>query len=92
MNAHKLTKLSSKELSLVNGGQIYAAWDKKEQKNCYLVPSVRGYAKYYNATDAKLNSRHLPRNNIVNCSTLYEAAVFAESDCVYYQILNCYQD
>ena len=81
MKAHNLTKLSSKELSLVYGGQIYAAWDKKEQKNCYLVPSVKGVDPYYNETEAKLNSEHLPRNNIVNCRTLEEASFFAHSDC-----------
>lgn len=91
MKAHNLTKLSSKELSLVYGGQIYAAWDKKEQKNCYLVPSARGYAAYYNETEAKLNSGHLPRNNIVNCTSLKEAKFFAHSDCAYYQVLNHYK-
>ena len=91
MKDHNLTKLSGEDLSHVYGGQIYAAWDEKEQKNCYLVPSVRGFATYYNATEAKLNSKHLPRNNIVNCTSLDEASFFAHSDCAYYQVLNYYK-
>ncbi len=92
MKSHKLTKLSGEDLSSICGGQIYKAWDKEEKAFCYLVPSATVYATYYNETEAKLKSRHLPRNNIVNCTTLEEASYFAESDCTYYQILNCYQD
>ena len=95
MKDHKLTKLSSKELSLVNGGQIYAAWDEYEQKCCYLVPSASEnvpYFLYYNETEAKRNSGHLPRNNIEKCATLDKAILFAKSDCAYYHILSYYQD
>ncbi len=92
MKGHKLTKLSSEDLSSVYGGQIYKAWDEEEEAFCYLVPSATVYATYYNETEAKLKSRHLPRNNIVSCATLEEASYFAVSDCAYYQILNNYKN
>lgn len=87
MKDHNLTKLSGEDLSHLYGGQIYAAWDEKKQKNCYLVPSVRGYAAYYKETEAKLNSGLLPRNNIVNCTTLDNAIHLAQSDCAFYRII-----
>ena len=84
-----LQKLSLNDLTCVSGGQIYAFFDKEKEIYHYLVPSVRGFAIYYNATEAKHNSKHLPRNNIVNCRTLEEASFFARSDCAYYQVLDC---
>ena len=87
MNTNGLSKLELSDLTYVSGGQIYEFFDGKKEAYCYLVPSAAGYATYHNKTEAKLNSRHLPRNNIVNCTTLDNAIHLAQSDCAFYRII-----